>query len=119
MTGLQRAAAESAPIALVDEVEYGLEPHRLMRLLDSGSQGDAAASQAFLTTLPVALRELSGEQLLVVRPRPAGHVVISAGSTDEIQSTLRTDPEAFLAKSVIVCEGASEVGFVRGLDLWG
>ncbi|CAD2245828.1 ATP-dependent nuclease [Xanthomonas arboricola] len=120
VTGLQRAAAESAPIVLVDEVEYGLEPHRLMRLLDSlGAKETPPPIQAFLTThSPVALRELSGEQLLVVRPGPASHVVISAGSTDEIQSTLRSDPEAFLAKSVIVCEGASEVGFARGLDQW-
>lgn len=121
VTGLQRAAAAAAPIALVDEVEYGLEPHRLMRLLDSlGAKETSPPLQAFLTThSPVALRELSGEQLFVVRPGPANHVVLSAGSTDEIQSTLRADPEAFLAKSVIVCEGASEVGFVRGLDLWG
>ena len=77
VTGLQRAAAESAPIALVDEVEYGLEPHRLMRLLDSlGAKETPPPLQAFLTThSPVALRELSGEQLLVVRPRPAGHVL--------------------------------------------
>jgi len=121
VAGLQRAAAAAAPIALVDEVEYGLEPHRLMRLLDSlGAKETSPPLQAFLTThSPVALRELSGEQLFVVRPRPANHVVLSAGSVDEIQSTLRADPEAFLAKSVIVCEGASEVGFVRGLDLWG
>lgn len=121
VTGLQRAAAAAAPIALVDEVEYGLEPHRLMRLLDSlGAKETSPPLQAFLTThSPVALRELSGEQLFVVRPGPANHVVLSAGSTDEIQSTLRADPEAFLAKSVVVCEGASEVGFVRGLDLWG
>jgi len=124
VTGLQRAAAAAAaaaaPIALVDEIEYGLEPHRLTRLLDSlGARETSPPLQAFLTThSPVALRELSGEQLFVVRPGPANHVVLSAGSADEIQSTLRADPEAFLAKSVVVCEGASEVGFARGLDQW-
>ena len=35
ISGLQRMAAETATIALVDEVEYGLEPHRLVQLLDS------------------------------------------------------------------------------------
>ncbi len=62
VTGLQRAAAAAAPIALVDEVEYGLEPHRLMRLLDSlGAKETSPPLQAFLTThSPVALRELSG-----------------------------------------------------------
>ncbi|MBV6889985.1 ATP-dependent endonuclease [Xanthomonas euvesicatoria] len=121
VAGLQRVAATAAPIALVDEVEYGLEPHRLMRLLDSlGAKEATPPVQAFLTThSPVALRELSGHQLFVTRRHFGFHSVTVAGTSDEIQSTLRADPEAFLAKSVIVCEGASEVGFIRGLDLWG
>lgn len=120
VAGLQRAAASAAPIALVDEAEYGLEPHRLMRFLDSlGAKDTAAPLQVFMTThSPVALRELSGSQLFVVRSGPARHSVLTAGGANEVQSTLRTDPEAFLAKSIIVCEGASEVGFARGLDQW-
>ncbi len=120
VAGLQRAAASTAPIALVDEVEYGLEPHRLMRFLDSlGAKDDTAPLQVFLTThSPVALRELSSHQLFVVRSGQERHGVVAAGGDNEVQSTLRTDPEAFLAKSIIVCEGASEVGFARGLDQW-
>ena len=45
-----------------------------------------------------------------VTPSPA------LGTTDEIQGTLRAAPDAFLSKFVLVCEGASEVGFIRGLD---
>ncbi|KZL41509.1 chromosome segregation protein SMC [Pseudomonas syringae pv. syringae] len=120
VAGLQRAAASVAPIALVDEVEYGLEPHRLMRFLDSlGAKETVAPMQVFLTThSPVALRELSGNQLFVVRACPDRHFALKAGDSNEVQSTLRADPEAFLAKSIIVCEGASEVGFARGLDQW-
>ncbi|MBO3056570.1 AAA family ATPase [Burkholderia pseudomallei] len=118
VAGLQRAAAEAATIALVDEVEYGLEPHRLVRLLDSlGAKDPALPLQVFMTThSPVAIRELSGRQVFVVRSSPAGHQVHNVGVTDDVQSTIRADPEAFLAKSIVVCEGASEVGFVRGLD---
>lgn len=118
VAGLQRAASGNAPIALVDEVEFGLEPHRLMRFLDSlGAKDPNGPLQVFLTThSPVALRELSGNQLFVVRPGKNHHNVAPTGSSNEIQSTLRLDPEAFLAKSVIICEGASEVGFARGLD---
>lgn len=118
VAGLQRAAASIAPIALVDEVEYGLEPHRLMRFLDSlGAKDVVAPLQVFMTThSPVALRELSGAQLFVVRSSPDRHHVVKAGDANEVQSTLRSDPEAFLAKSIIVCEGASEVGYARGLD---
>lgn len=118
VAGLQRAAAAAATVALVDEVEYGLEPHRLMRLLDSLGAKDANQPlQVFMTThSPVALRELSGDQLFVVRQHAAIHTATCAGNDDGIQGTLRKAAEAFLAKSVIVCEGASEVGFARGMD---
>ncbi len=118
VAGLQRAAAEAATIALVDEVEYGLEPHRLTRLLDSLGAKDATLPlQVFMTThSPVAIRELSGRQVFVVRTAPDGHQVHEVGAADDVQSTIRADPEAFLAKSIIVCEGASEVGFARGMD---
>ncbi|HAT1608145.1 TPA: AAA family ATPase [Serratia liquefaciens] len=119
VAGMQRAAAQQASVALVDEVEYGLEPHRLTRLLNSlGAKENSPPLQVFLTThSPVAVRELNGNQLFVVRKSPDGaHQVLQVGVADDIQSTVRADPEAFLARSVIVCEGASEVGLIRGLD---
>jgi putative ATP-dependent endonuclease of OLD family len=119
VAGMQRAAAQRASIALVDEVEYGLEPHRLTRLLNSlGAKENPPPLQVFLTThSPVAVRELNGSQIFLVRKGMEGeHLVLPVGIADEIQSTVRTDPEAFLARSVIVCEGASEVGMIRGLD---
>lgn len=118
IAGLQRAAAEAATIVLIDEVEYGLEPHRLVRLLDSlGAKDRSPPLQVFMTShSPVALRELSGGQVFITRASAAGHSVQKAGTDDDVQSLLRRDPEAFLAKSVLVCEGASEVGLARGLD---
>lgn len=120
VAGLQRAAAAAATVALVDEVEYGLEPHRLMRLLDSlGAKDVAQPLQVFMTThSPVTLRELADTQLFIVRQREGIHTVTCVGSEVGIQGTLRKAPEAFLAKSVMVCEGASEVGFARGMDQW-
>ena len=117
VAGLQREAADSASIALVDEVEYGLEPHRLARLLDSlGAKEDAPTLQVFMTShSPVALRELTADQVFIVRSRRGRHGVQRVGSVDGIQGMLRKDAEAFLANSVLVCEGASEVGFGRGL----
>ena len=58
---------------LIDELEHGLEPHRIVRLLGSlGAKGESPPLQVFMTThSPVALRELAGSQLFVVRP-PAG-----------------------------------------------
>lgn len=120
VAGLQRAAAAAATVALVDEVEYGLEPHRLMRLLDSlGAKDSTEPLQVFMTThSPVTLRELASNQLFVVRENLGTHSARCPGTDDGIQGTLRKAAEAFLSKSVIVCEGASEVGFARGMDQW-
>lgn len=119
IAGLQRKAATSASIVLSDELEYGLEPHRITRFLGSLGAKEATPLQAFLTThSPVALRELSGSQLFVLRRVEQTHEVRTIGVADDIQSTIRLYPEAFLASSVIVCEGASEIGLLRGLDLY-
>jgi len=90
----------------------------LIRLIDSlGAKEDVPPLQVFITThSPVALRELKGEQLWVSRVDPNTHDLRQVGSDDAIQSTIRIFPEAFLAPTVIVCEGASEVGLIRGLD---
>jgi hypothetical protein len=118
VAGLQRKAAKEATVILIDEVEHGLEPHRLVRLLHSiGSKETPPPLQGFLTThSPVVVRELSAEQLTVLRRGKDGHHATVVGTKAEIQGTLRLFPEAFLSSSVLVCEGASEVGLVRGID---
>ncbi len=118
VAGLQRMAADKSTIILVDELEYGLEPHRIMRLLASlGAKEKKPPLQAFVAThSPVAVRELSANQLFVMRQLDDSHEARSARTDGDIQTTIRLFPEAFLAPAVIVCEGDSEVGFVRGLD---
>ena len=119
IAGLQREAADQASIILVDEIEHGLEPHRIIRLISSlGAKEATPPLQVFLTThSPVALRELSADQLYIIRRVTNRHEVRNVGSHDDMQSTVRACPEAFLAPSVIVCEGASEIGLIRGLDI--
>lgn len=116
IAGLQRQAAQSTSIILVDEIEYGLEPHRISRFLNSlGSKESQPPLQAFLTThSPVVLRELGSKQLFVVRTQEDSHVILPV--PDSIQGTVRTYPEAFLARKIVVCEGATEVGLLRGID---
>lgn len=120
IAGLQRKAASQAGITLIDELEHGLEPHRIIRLLGSlGAKEKNPPLQVFATThSPVALRELAAAQLYVVRKHGDHHRVIPVGASADVQGTIRRFPEAFLASSVIVCEGASEVGLLRGLDLY-
>lgn len=118
IAGLQRKAADQSSILLVDELEHGLEPHRIIRFLGSiGAKEATPPLQAFMTThSPVAVRELSGAQLYVLRDDATEHSAKRVGGDNAIQGTIRTFPDAFLATSVLVCEGASEVGLIRGLD---
>jgi len=151
VAGMQRKAASTARIALIDEVEHGLEPYRIIRLLNTlGSKGDQGLAQVFMTThSPVVLRELSAGQLHILRsvrdirypsisvtgqagtpPLPAietqstsqkapelSHKVILLGNHEADQATLRACAEAFLSPAVLVCEGKTEIGIVRGQDL--
>ena len=119
IAGLQREAAPRAGAVLVDELEYGLEPHRIIGFLTSlGAKENEPPMQVFATThSPVVIRELSAAQLYVVRSVAGSNTVMPAiGYADLVQGTMRTHPEAFLAPNVIVCEGASEVGLLRGID---
>ena len=62
IAGLQRKAAAQSSVILIDELEHGLESHRIIRLLGSlGAKETPLPLQVFMTThSPVALRELSG-----------------------------------------------------------
>ncbi len=68
VAGLQKAAGQSS-ISIIDEAEFGLEPYRIIRLLDSlGAKSNDTSQQVFMTThSPVVLRELSSVQLHAVR----------------------------------------------------
>lgn len=118
----------NAHIALVDEVEHGLEPHRIARLLKflaAPFEGEdkGVPAQTFMTThSPVVLRELSASDLFTVRVsgnkalvRPVSTPYIEA---DRIQAHIRAAPEAFLASRILVSEGRTECGLARGLDSW-
>ncbi len=116
--GMQKQALLAPHITLFDEVEVGLEPHRIARLLKHLK--DDTSGQYFLTThSPVVLRELTIADLHVVHCNAGRVKVVEAnkpGISDIMQGKIRSGAEAFLAPNIIVCEGATEVGFLRGLD---
>lgn len=120
IAGLQKEAAAGSAIVLVDEVEHGLEPHRIIRFLNSlGAKDSEPSLQVFMTShSPVVVRELGLTPLMIARRGNHGPDLKRAADHPELQGTARLFPEAFLAKSVLVCEGATEVGFVRGIDQW-
>lgn len=117
-TGLQKQALSTSHVTLFDEVEVGLEPHRIARLL--GHLKEDKTGQYFLTThSPVVLRELTVDDLHIVHCDGGDVRIVAANKpaiADSVQGKIRIGAEAFLAPKVIVCEGATEVGILRGLD---
>jgi putative ATP-dependent endonuclease of the OLD family len=117
--GIQTKGLEEGHITLFDEVEFGLEPHRITRLIKHVR--DDKRGQYFLTThSPTVLREFTVNELYIVHSK-AGVVQVMPAYCEglvahEAQGRIRSSAEAFLAKKVVVCEGATEVGFVRGFD---
>jgi putative ATP-dependent endonuclease of OLD family len=128
LSGLQKSASASN-ILIVDEAEYGLEPYRISRLLNElGSKTENPTQQVFISThSPFVLRELQAQQLHVLRKRslpqrafglPSSHKVHSLEGGNQQQATIRACAEAFFSRAVIVGEGSTEVGFLRGMDLY-
>lgn len=112
----QQLAYEHRTIVLIDEVEYGLEPHRLVYLLNQ-LRNSQDISQVFVTThSPVAVEQLNASDLAVVRCDDGViDVHMLRESHDNIQSMLRAKPSAFLARKVILGEGRTEYGLLTSL----
>lgn len=119
LCGIQKMGLEDGHITLFDEVEFGLEPHRIARLIKHVREDKRG--QYFLTThSPIVVRELTAKELFIVHNKAGVVRIVSASDKSfeehEVQGKIRSSAEAFLAKKVVVCEGATEVGFLRGLD---
>lgn len=109
--GIQNSAVRDGAVLLVDEVESGLEPHRIGRLLMKLRDLSPTSGHAILTThSPVVLRELAAADLYVTR-RSADRVDVLRVSSD-LQDVVRSVPEALLATRILVCEGKTEYGFI-------
>ena len=117
-TGLQKQELEAPHITLCDELEIALEPHRIARLVQHLKQD--VSNQYFVTThSPVVLREMTIDDIQVVHSKGGKTEIVAAKQSflaDVVQGKLRIGAEAFLAPKIVVCEGLTEVGFVRGLD---
>lgn len=128
--GLQHEASRKGGITLIDEIENGLEPHRLRRLLnvlrtatrlqeshDKKEVDETPANQVFLTThSPISLCELEPADLRIVRSENDN--IYIKRPDDVLRPLLRTNPDSFMARKIIVCEGKTEIGFCRALDAW-
>lgn len=118
---LQLLTVREGAFVLVDEIEHGLEPHRLrhlLRVLATGSsdEEERTGQVIFTTHSPTPIVELGARSIHVVRTND-GETRIHRVS-DHLQSTIRRAPEALLSRRVIVCEGKTELGLCRAAEQW-
>lgn len=103
-------------IALIDEIELGLEPHRIRGLIINLKQ----SGQQVITTThsSVVLRELKVDkhELYVCKEHNGNIDIKSLSGVPDLQKRVRSNAEAFLGRKIIVCEGATEIGCLRALD---
>lgn len=116
---IQSALGKNGGIMLVDEIEQGLEPDRIKQLVRTLKE---QPSQIFLTTHSrEVVTELSANSLLLVLKENNGSKIEArrlGADHNRLQKAIRACPEAFFAKKVIVCEGATEIGICRAIDNW-
>lgn len=98
-------------IVLIDEIEQGLEPDRLLNIIKM-YKGNKCGQMILTTHSPYVVCECTHNQLFRVKGDHTG-----LWNFDEsFASILRTYPELFFAKKVIACEGKTEEGFLRKMD---
>ena len=104
------AATESSTrLIVVDEVERGLEPYRVRKLI-AALQADA--SQCFVTThSAIAVGAATDAHLWYLDA--TGN--IGNLPQQKIAALQRRDPVTFLSRFSIICEGQTEIGFVAHL----
>lgn len=124
---VQRERAGAKSLLLIDELEHGLDPHRLRRLLRVLQlEVDAGALQVVATThSPVVVESLDVVQLAVTRSSDGSTSIAAIPQeladlrTGTPQGTVRSGSSAMLATRVLVVEGQTEAGLIRALtDLW-
>ncbi|HBK59803.1 MAG TPA: hypothetical protein DDZ84_03285 [Firmicutes bacterium] len=115
--------SQNGSLVLVDEIESGLEPHRLCNLIQllRAMGSDVHSHVIFTTHSPVALREMQSDELYAFHCLGGiaqSHPLASDDNeiSNDVQAQLRKSAESFLAKRVVVCEGSTEVGVLRAID---
>lgn len=121
---LQSELLHQGGIALVDEVERGLEPFRICHVVrvfqDSVARqatetnSTAKACQVICTThSPTVVAEVPVSGLRVVRT--SGGEVAVRDIPEANQGLMRQQPTALLSQKIWVCEGKTELGLTRAL----
>lgn len=118
--GMNIHASKDGSLILIDEIETGLEPYRLCTLINQlRSEFEEKGQVIFTTHSRSALCECNVDELFIMIERQgivSWFPVAEQDIRDTVQSIIRAEPDAFLCKRIIVCEGKTEIGLLRAFD---
>lgn len=120
--GLNIQSFSGNTLLLIDEIETGLEPYRLKSLIAELRATHENSGQVIFTThSPVAVTECTIKELIIINSKAGTTSAHTLFSEDEennknFQAEIRRNAEAFLSRRIIVCEGKTEIGFIRAFD---
>jgi hypothetical protein len=122
---IQKSAITEGAIVLIDEIEHGLEPHRIIGAVAQLKNDQIKAKdtgkptgQVLMTThSDVALGEAGATCLRVVQTaRPRRAVVVEHPKHPApIRALMRFTPRALFARRILITEGNTELGLLLGL----
>ena len=117
---IQLAFVKNGGLMLVDEIEQGLEPDRICQLVRALKE--TREGMIFITTHSrEVIVELGSSSLCLLVKDKNGLKMESrllALNDESLTKVVRSCPEAFFARKVIISEGATEVGICRALDAY-
>lgn len=117
---VQQLSAGARSVALLDEIETGLEPHRVVSLIHALRQ-DERYSQVFITThSPIVVEQIDTASLTIVRNNEGGVSIKTLSEPSEPFARLRRSrPSSVLARKILFCEGKTEYGIIKSLvETW-
>lgn len=119
--GMNVNACDDGTLVLVDEAETGLEPYRISAMINRFRSQFKDHGQLIMTTHSRSVICECGISELCVVNNDSGELrVHQLDKVDdikgEVQGIIRGEPDAFLCKRIIVCEGKTEIGLLRSLD---
>ena len=115
---VQETGIGKSSVVLVDEIEHGLEPHRIRKLLkilcDDRSEGQIIMTSHSPT--PVLARSVAELRFSRSINGHLNMLSCEQNTRGALQSVLRRCPLAVFARSVIVCEGKTEEALCNVLN---
>jgi len=116
--GLQLQCIQEGAVLLIDEIEHALEPHRIKHVIRTllRNTEEKSSGQVIMTShSPSVLQEFGAKPVCCVHS--SDKMITEVKSIpEETQGTMRSIPEAFLSRRIIVCEGATELGLLRSFE---